>query len=59
MVFAVTMLGTVMMAQLTETMVHPAYLITMSIYFSIMIIMTADCKKKTENESEAEKSKTV
>ncbi len=59
MVFAVMMLGTVMMAQLTETMVHPAYLITMSIYFSIMIIMTADCKKKTENESEAEKSTTV
>ena len=46
LVFGVLMLGMVMMAQLTETMVHPAYTITMAIYLSIMTIMSVENKKK-------------
>ena len=45
LVFGVLMLGMVMMAQLTETMVHPAYTITMAIYLSIVTIMSVENKK--------------
>jgi len=54
MVFAVCMLGMGMMAQFTETMVHPAYIITFSIYISILMIMTMTGKVA---KSDADKSK--